>query len=83
MASNFLHYYIQCDQIGRKFVIWATLGYNLLNNFHPNKQFWTFKLTFGRYFDIFGHFFQKLGEIFINFLVTLITFYIFVQNDML
>jgi hypothetical protein len=53
-------YYNQCDQIGRNFAIWATLGYYLLNQFSPkhlNKQFqhmfWAFKLTFSRYFDIF------------------------------
>jgi len=34
----------QCDQIGRNFAIWATLGYSLLNQFLPKQAVSTYGL---------------------------------------
>ncbi len=62
----------QCDQIGRYFSIWATLGYFLLNKFLP-KQTSRFVviIRFQTWFDVDILAFQNLGEHSINFLVTL------------
>ncbi len=46
-GTNKLDCYIplgQCDQIGRNFAIWATLGYFLANQFSPKQAFFKYGL---------------------------------------